>query len=78
MDRSVTPGDDFFDYANGTWLKNNPIPADKSRYGMFNVLDDLSKTRTKAIIDAQSKDSSSRIRTPTLPSWTRPRSRRRA
>jgi len=61
MDRSVTPGDDFFDYANGTWLKNNPIPADKSRYGMFNVLDDLSKTRTKAIIDAQSKDPNSRI-----------------
>ena len=61
MDRSLTPGDDFFDYANGTWLKNNPIPADKSRYGMFNVLDDLSKTRTKTIIDAQSKDPNSRI-----------------
>src|SRR5689334_23315886 len=50
MDRGVTPGDDFFDYANGTWLKNNPIPSDKSRYGMFNVLDDLSKSRTKSII----------------------------
>jgi putative endopeptidase len=61
MDRSVTPGDDFFDYANGTWIKNTAIPADKSRYGMFNVLDDLSKERTRTIIDAESKDPNSRI-----------------
>src|SRR5579884_4095893 len=44
MDRSVPPGDDFFGYANGTWAKNTAIPADKARYGMFNVLDDLSKS----------------------------------
>jgi putative endopeptidase len=61
MDRSVAPGDDFFDYANGTWIKNTAIPADKSRYGMFNVLDDLSKERTRTIIDAQAKDPNSRI-----------------
>src|ERR1700679_86288 len=28
MDKSVKPGDDFFDYANGTWYKNAAIPAD--------------------------------------------------
>ena len=61
MDRSVAPGDDFFEYANGTWIKNNQIPADKSRYGMFNVLDDLSKERTRTIIDEQSKDPNSKI-----------------
>jgi len=61
MDRSVTPGDDFFSFANGTWVKNTQIPADKSSYGMFNVLDDLSKQRTKAIIDDQSKDPNSKI-----------------
>ena len=33
MDRSVKPGDDFFDYANGTWLKQTEIPADRSSYG---------------------------------------------
>jgi predicted metalloendopeptidase len=33
MDRSVKPGDDFFAYANGTWIKNTPIPADKPAYG---------------------------------------------
>jgi putative endopeptidase len=61
MDRSVAPGEDFFEYANGTWLKNTPIPADKARYGMFNVLDDLSKTRTRAIIEEQAKDPNSKI-----------------
>jgi len=33
MDRSVKPGDGFFQYAEGTWLKTHPIPADKSRAG---------------------------------------------
>src|SRR6476620_9876219 len=61
MDRNVRPGDDFFDFANGTWIANNQIPADKSRYGMFNVLDDLSRERTKTIIDEQAKDPNSRI-----------------
>jgi putative endopeptidase len=61
MDRSVLPGDDFFEYANCTWIKNNQIPADKSRYGMFNVLDDLSRERTRTIINEQSKDPNSKI-----------------
>src|SRR3546814_13508775 len=47
MDKSVTPGDDFYDYANGAWTKNTPIPADKSNYGAFNTLDHLSRERTK-------------------------------
>ena len=61
MDRSVLPGDDFFEYANGTWIKDNHIPPDKSRYGMFNVLDDLSRERTRTIINEQSKDPNNRI-----------------
>src|SRR5688572_4346013 len=35
MDTSVRPGDNFYNFANGTWAKNTPIPADKSNYGMF-------------------------------------------
>jgi putative endopeptidase len=61
MDRSVAPGDDFFTYANGSWVKNTPMPADKATYGMFNALDDLSKERTRGIIEEQTKDPNSRI-----------------
>src|SRR5262249_9065794 len=44
------PGDSFYNYANGTWAKKTPIPADKSNYGMFTVLADQSDARTKDII----------------------------
>ena len=61
MDQSVAPGDNFYEFANGTWAKNTPIPADKSNYGMFTVLDDLSRDRTHQIIEDQAKDPDSRI-----------------
>ena len=56
MDRSVTPGDNFYYYANGTWLKNTQIPADQSSYGSFNTLDDLSHTRTRDILEQAKAD----------------------
>src|SRR5215475_5113662 len=34
LDTTVKPGDDFFAYANGGWLKNNPIPADETNWGI--------------------------------------------
>lgn len=61
MDKSVKPGDDFYDYANGTWAKNTPIPADKSNYGAFNTLDDLSRTRTRGILESAKADPTSKI-----------------
>ena len=61
MDRSVQPGDNFYMFANGTWARNTPIPADKSNYGMFTKLDDLSKERTRAIIEEAAKDPNSKI-----------------
>jgi putative endopeptidase len=60
-DRSIAPGDNFYHYANGTWAKTTPIPADKSNYGMFTVLDDLSRKRTREIIDEAAKDGNSKI-----------------
>ncbi len=36
FDNSVKPTEDFFQYVNGTWMKNNPIPADQSQWGSFN------------------------------------------
>ena len=38
MDKSVKPGDNFYLYANGIWLKNNPIPASKTSWGSMDVI----------------------------------------
>ncbi len=61
MDSGVPAGDNFYQFANGTWAKSTPIPADKSNYGSFNVLDDLSRERTRGIIEEQAKEANSRI-----------------
>lgn len=60
-DPSVKPGDDFYLHANGTWARTTPIPPDKSNYGAFNVLDDLSRERTKGILEAARSDPASKI-----------------
>ncbi len=51
MDTSVKPGDDFFAYMNGTWVKETEIPADKSRYGGFDILRDEAQDDVKVIIE---------------------------
>ena len=61
MDRGVKPGDDFYAYANGTWAKTTPIPADEANYGAFNVLQDLSRERTRGILEAAKADPNSKI-----------------
>lgn len=61
MDTTVLPGDDFYAFANGTWARSTQIPADKSNYGMFTALGDLSLDRTKAILDEARGDANSRI-----------------
>jgi putative endopeptidase len=52
MDRSVKPGDDFFGYVNGNWAKNTPIPSDRSSYGAFAILRDLSEARLKQLVES--------------------------
>lgn len=61
MDTAIRPADNFYGYANGAWAKTTPIPADKSNYGMFTALDDLSKKRTKEILDQALADPNSRM-----------------
>ncbi|MFM7028659.1 MAG: M13 family metallopeptidase [Chakrabartia sp.] len=55
MDKSVKPGDDFYKFVNGTWDANTEIPADRSSWGGFGVLRDLSDQRTRAIIEDSAK-----------------------
>jgi putative endopeptidase len=50
MDKSVKPGDDFFDYANGTWYANAVIPSDRTATGSFPNLTILSEQRMTAIV----------------------------
>ncbi|MBB5706510.1 M13 family metallopeptidase [Sphingopyxis panaciterrulae] len=61
MDRTVLPGNDFYAYANGAWAKATAIPADKSNYGMFTELADLSQQRTRDILEAAKSDPNSKI-----------------
>lgn len=61
MDRSVKPGDDFFAYANGTWIANTPIPADKPAYGSYIQLEDLTNQRLRDMLEAAKADPSSKI-----------------
>jgi predicted metalloendopeptidase len=50
MDQSVAPGDDFYTYVNGGWLKATSIPPDKASYGVFTILSDETRKRTVALI----------------------------
>lgn len=49
MDTTVHPGDDFFTYANGGWLKKNPIPKSENGWGIFNLVADENYLRIKKI-----------------------------
>jgi putative endopeptidase len=50
LDRTVKPGDDFFGYVNGTWLKTFKIPADKASYGTFDVLNDKAEADIRNLL----------------------------
>jgi len=55
LDTTIKPGDNFFQYANGAWLKKNPIPAAYSSWGIGNVVEEELRDRLKKInVDALS------------------------
>jgi len=56
MDSTVNPGANFFLYANGGWIKRNPMPAEYSRYGAFEVLQEKNFTDLRSILEEASKD----------------------
>jgi len=55
MDRSVKPGDDFYEYANSEWIKRTEIPPDRAGVGVFTKLSDLSNKHTAALIEEIAK-----------------------
>ena len=55
IDKAVKSGDDFYKYVNGTWLSTFKIPADKTRYGTFDVLRDKSENDVKTILEELTK-----------------------
>jgi putative endopeptidase len=55
MDRSSVPGDNFYAYANGSWLKQTEIPADQSAWGSFNALNEIARQRTRGLIEDAAK-----------------------
>ena len=56
MDKSVKPQDDFFTYANGEWLKKNPIPNDQASWGTFSVMVENNRKRIHEMLIQASQD----------------------
>jgi putative endopeptidase len=55
-DLSVKPGDDFYRYADGHWLDTHSIPADRTRWGSFDELQERSEQQVRTIVEGLPKD----------------------
>ena len=51
MDKTVVPGDDFYNYADGTWMRTTEIPADRSSIGGFFIADQVREKNTRELFD---------------------------
>jgi putative endopeptidase len=60
MDLKVKPGDDFYTYANGVWLRNNPVPAKETRWGSFNELRDFNIKAVRTILSESAAKSNAK------------------
>lgn len=51
IDTTIRPQDDFYTYANGLWIKNNPIPASETRWGAFSILQEETNKKVKTVLE---------------------------
>ena len=51
MDKSVTAGDDFYNYANGSWMRQTEIPSDRSSVGGFLIADQEREKNSRELFD---------------------------
>jgi putative endopeptidase len=56
MDHAVKPGDDFFAFVNGTWIRNTEIPADRAAYGSFTAIQERVENDVRAIVEGAAAD----------------------
>ena len=57
LDRSVAPGKDFFQFANGGWIKSHPIPPDRAYWGVDTLLEEQNQIFIRNLIESLTRES---------------------
>ncbi len=65
FDESVRPQDNFFDYVNGSWVKNTEMPSDRARWGTFDALREQSQIDVRTLVEEVSAEDNVQTGTPT-------------
>ena len=60
IDTTVSPGQDFFEYANGKWIKDHPIPAEESSWGIGNIVYNENQQRLREISEEAAKEAAAK------------------